>query len=102
MRRDENGKVMTHKALNTLLQAAGSITMKVAMCILYNDNKRMGLKANQVIFYHDEFQFTCAWDDVEKLRFNIDNCVRKAGIHLKMECPLASDSMLGPNWFATH
>ncbi len=102
MRRDESGKVAVHKALNTLLQAAGSITMKVAMCILYNDNRKSGISANQVIFYHDEFQFTCPWKDVEKLRFNIDNCVRKAGLHLKMECPLASDSMVGACWLHTH
>lgn len=52
MRRDENGKVMTHKALNTMLQAAGSITMKVAMCILDGDIKKQSIDCHQVIFMH--------------------------------------------------
>lgn len=50
----------------------------------------------------DEFQFSCQWEHVPQLRKNIDACVAKAGEFLKMDCPLASDSMLGPNWYATH
>lgn len=103
MRRDPNtGEVMTHKALNTMLQAAGSIVMKYAMCFLDNWNKRDNLKCHQVIMMHDEFQFSCPWDEVEQLRTNIDGCVKKAGEHLRMECPLSSDSMMGANWYGTH
>lgn len=103
MRRDANtGEVMTHKALNTMLQAAGSIVMKYACVFLHNWNKRDGLKAHQVIFYHDEFQFTCPWEEVPQLRANIDGCVKKAGEHLNMECPLSSDSMMGATWYDTH
>ncbi|MGL4353207.1 MAG: DNA polymerase [Aeromonas popoffii] len=103
MRRDANtGEVMTHKALNTMLQAAGSIVMKYACVFLHNWNKRDGLSAHQVIFYHDEFQFTCPHHEVVQLRTNIDGCVKKAGEHLKMECPLASDSMMGATWYDTH
>lgn len=103
MRTDPNtGEVMTHKALNTMLQAAGSIVMKYAMCFLDNWNKRDKLGCHQVIMMHDEFQFTCPWAQVPRLRENIDACVAKAGEFLKMECPLASDSMLGANWYGTH
>lgn len=102
MRRDSNGNVMAHKALNTLLQAAGSITMKVAMCFLHGWNDRDNLDANQVIMMHDEFQFTVKWEDVDQLRKNIDSCVARAGVYLNMECPLASDSMLGGSWLDTH
>lgn len=103
MRRDPNsGEVMTHKALNTMLQSAGSIVMKIADCYLISWVKRDKLFANQVIMMHDEFQFTCATQHVAKLRELIDSCVRKAGESLNMECPLASDSMLGASWFHTH
>ncbi|MGL5566864.1 MAG: DNA polymerase [Plesiomonas sp.] len=103
MRRDEStGEVMTHKALNTMLQAAGSIVMKYAGCFLDNWNKRDKLHCHQVIMMHDEYQFSCKWEDVPHLRANIDNCVAKAGEFLSMECPLASDSMLGANWYHTH
>lgn len=102
MRKEEDGKVSVRRALNTLLQAAGSIVMKYGMCFLHNWVKRDGLQAHQVIFYHDEFQWTCAWGDVDRLRHHIDNCIRKAGEFLKMECPLASDSMVGSSWYKTH
>ena len=103
MRRDPNtGEVMTHKALNTMLQAAGSIVMKYACVFLDNWIKKDNMKAHQVIFYHDEFQFTCPWDEVPLLRKHIDNCVRRAGEYLKMDCPLSSDSMMGANWYDTH
>ena len=102
MRRDSDGNVMTHKALNTLLQAAGSITMKVAMCFLHDKIRVLKIECNQVIMMHDEFQFSCKWEEVARLRKEIDSCVARAGIYLKMECPLASDSMLGANWLDTH
>lgn len=50
----------------------------------------------------DEFQFTVKWEDVDQLRKNIDSCVARAGVYLNMECPLASDSMLGGSWLDTH
>ena len=102
MRTEDNGKVATRKALNTLLQAAGSIVMKYGMCFLENWVKRDLLRCKQVIFYHDEFQYTCHREDVEKLQNLIDNCIRVAGEFLKMECPLASDSMKGSSWLRTH
>ena len=111
MRRDPTGKVLTHKALNTLLQAAGSIVMKYAMVVLHKDLKLSGADAKQVIFMHDEYQFTCKVEDVDKLRACIDVCVRKAGEiasdenygwGLDMHCVLASDSMVGFSWVHTH
>ncbi|MFW3388057.1 UNVERIFIED_CONTAM: DNA polymerase, partial [Kocuria sp. CPCC 205274] len=102
MRLDDNGEPMTHKALNTMLQAAGSIVMKYAGCFLDSWNKRDKLDCHQVIMMHDEYQFTCRWEHVPQLRKNIDNCVRKAGEYLKMECPLASDSIVGASWLHTH
>ncbi|WPH64849.1 DNA polymerase [Vibrio phage vB_VpaP_SJSY21] len=52
--------------------------------------------------WKDEFQFTCVAWDVDKLQYNIDNCIRVAGEYFEMECPLASDSMIGRNWYHTH
>ena len=103
MRRDPfSGEVMTHKALNTMLQSAGSIVMKIADCYLTGWIAKSGLEAYQVIMMHDEFQFSCKWEDVPTLRSYIDACVKKAGESLNMECPLASDSMLGGSWLHTH
>ncbi|MCS5737141.1 DNA polymerase, partial [Herbiconiux daphne] len=69
LRKDESGKLMTHKALNLLLQAAGSIVMKRACRILIVQVEEEKLNCHQVIFYHDEFQFTCRTTDVDRLRY---------------------------------
>lgn len=53
MRRDPfTGQVMAHKALNTMLQAAGSIVMKYAGCFLARWNYRDSLDVHQVIMMH--------------------------------------------------
>jgi hypothetical protein len=103
MRRDpETGAVQTHKALNVLLQAAGSIVMKMSNGILINKIHDKSLGAYQVIMMHDEFQFSCKARDVSELSNIINDCVKDAGIYYEMECPLASDCLVGADWFHTH
>jgi hypothetical protein len=103
MRRDpETGNVQTHKALNVLLQAAGSIVMKRSNAILINNISDEMLNARQVIMMHDEYQFSVSANDYKVLMQHIETAVRDAGIYYDMECPLASDSMVGANWYHTH
>lgn len=102
MRRDGSGDVMTHKALNTLLQGAGAIVMKYAMVILDDGVKALNLRAHKVLDMHDEGQWECHPEDVAKLRHLMDNCVRLAGEQLNMKCPLASESKEGYSWYDTH
>lgn len=52
MRRDATGKVMTHKALNTLLQSAGAIVMKYSMLFLNKWIERDGVRCAKVIDMH--------------------------------------------------
>lgn len=102
MRKNEFGDVMVHKALNTLLQAAGAVVMKYAMVLLDEQVKSAGLRAWKVVDMHDEGQWECHPEDVPALRKLMDECVRKAGEYLKLNCPLASDSVYGANWYDTH
>lgn len=102
MRKDEYGVPQTHKALNTLLQAGGSIVVKKATLILDEKKTALALKAHQVIHMHDEAQFTSERECVPTLRSIMEGCVKEAGEHFNMECPLASDSMMGSNWSHTH
>ena len=102
MRRNEDGEVMAHKALNTLLQAAGAIVMKWAMVYLDQAVKHHKLRAWKVIDMHDEGQWECHPSDVDKLKQLMSECVRKAGEHLGLNCPLASDAVHGANWYETH
>lgn len=102
MRRDERGKPMLHKALNTYLQGAGAIVMKYAMVILDDWVKQKGLRAYKVIDMHDEGQWICHPDDVKDLEFLMLNCVSSAGVYLKLNVPLASEVKIGSNWSHTH
>lgn len=102
LRKDDKGRPMLHKALNLLLQAAGSITMKYAAVILQEAIDEEGLDAQQLIHYHDEAQFQCNPKDVKRLRELMEISVMKAGELLGMNCPLASDSIAGRSWKYTH
>ena len=102
MRRDATGKVMVHKALNTLLQCAGAVVMKYAMMFLNKWIERDGVRCAKVIDMHDEGQFSVNRNDVQKLKEHTELCVKKAGEYLNMECPLASDCQIGLNWMHTH
>lgn len=102
MRRSEDGSVAVHKALNTLLQAAGAVVMKYAMINLEEKVKSAGLRAWKVLDIHDEGQWECHPDDLQKLRGFMETCVKEAGEHLGLNCPLASDSQMGRSWYDTH
>lgn len=102
LRRGEDGKYQTHKALNVLLQGAGAIVMKWAMARLHEQVKKAGLRAIKVLDIHDEGQWTCHPDDVTKLREFMESCVKWAGEKLQMKIPLASDSIVGSSWVETH
>lgn len=102
MRKNEDGEVATNKALNTLIQSGGAIAMKYAMVWLESEIKRLGLRAYPVIWMHDEQQYECHPDDVDKLQTLMVNCLRVAGEQLNMNCPLASESKAGRHWYDTH
>ena len=102
MRRSEDGQVAVHKALNTLLQAAGAIIMKYAMIDLAEAVKKAGLRAWKVLDIHDEGQWECHPEDVPELTRLMGECVRNAGIKLGCNCPLASDAAIGASWYDTH
>lgn len=102
LRRGEDGKYQTHKTLNVLLQGAGAIVMKYAMSYLDTRVRKLKLRAFKVLDVHDEGQWSCHPDDVSALRKEMEFCVQWAGEYLKMNCPLASDSIVGLSWVDTH
>ena len=104
MRRGYDGEVQTHKALNTLLQSAGAIVMKYGMIFLDHWVREAKLEARQVLWMHDEVQWSVLNKRAHLERFVhfANNYVRVAGEYLNMNIPLASDAMVGSNWYATH
>jgi hypothetical protein len=102
MRRGFDGEVQLHKALNTQLQTAGAVVMKYGMIFLDHWVSEAKLRARQVIWSHDEVQWSVHRSDADPFKHYANNYVRVSGEFLKLNIPLASDAMIGRNWYDTH
>ncbi|WP_287248892.1 DNA polymerase [Mesorhizobium sp.] len=95
-----------HAALNTLLQSAGAIIMKVALVILDADLQAAGLVPGVDYEFaanvHDEWQIDVLPQHVELVKRLAEDSIRKAGEDLEFKCPLAGNADAGSNWKETH
>lgn len=95
-----------HSALNTLLQSAGAIAVKLATIIYYDKLIAMGLK-NGVDFMlvahvHDEAQTLVKKGLEQVVGQAAVEAMREAGEALGFECPLDGEFKFGANWAETH
>jgi DNA polymerase I-like protein with 3'-5' exonuclease and polymerase domains len=100
MMRKQDGAVMQHKALNTLLQCAGAVIMKKSIVIL--DHSAKDLDAMKVIDMHDEGQADVSPTDAELYAELAVLSIREAGKHFKLNIPLDAEAKIGSNWAETH
>ena len=102
-----------YKGLNVLLQSAGAIVMKAALCILYKDcvdkgwiNDRYYLDPENKLFFvlniHDEYQAEVEPEIDEEYKVMAVNAIKKAGEFFKLNCPLDGEAKEGENWYETH
>ena len=95
-----------YKGLNVLLQSAGAIVMKKALCILADDIEAKGWKINEdvafVLNVHDEYQAEVKPELVEEYKVMAVEAIKKAGEYFKMRCPLDGEAKEGLNWYDTH
>jgi DNA polymerase-1 len=95
-----------HAALNTLLQSAGAIIMKVALVILDKDLQAAGLVPGVDYEFcaniHDEWQIDVRPQHVDLVKRLAADSIRKAGEELEFKCPLAGNADSGSNWKETH
>lgn len=95
-----------HAALNTLLQSAGAVQMKKALCILDDNLQALGyvpgIHYEFVANVHDEWQIECDEDIAETVGRCAVEAIRLAGEHFKFRCPLAGAYDIGNNWAETH
>jgi DNA polymerase I-like protein with 3'-5' exonuclease and polymerase domains len=89
-----------HSALNTKLQGAGAIVMKVALIIL--NEKLKGLDASFVANVHDEWQIEAHQDIADKVGNLGVKSIEEAGNYLGLKCPLTGEYNVGNNWAETH
>ena len=91
-----------HAALNSLLQGAGAIVMKKALCIFYDKIKANKWPVKLVANVHDEFQFECPKEIAEDAGKAARMSIIEAGEFYKLRCPLDGEYKIGRNWRETH
>jgi DNA polymerase I-like protein with 3'-5' exonuclease and polymerase domains len=105
----DGGKIKVrhrHAALNTLLQSAGAIIMKMALVVLDKDLQALGLVPSVDYEFcanvHDEWQIDVLPQHVELVMKTAEEAIKKAGDELTFACPLAGNADRGANWKDTH
>jgi len=91
-----------HAALNTLLQSAGAIVMKKALCLLDEYAQLHKIDYKFIGNIHDEIQTEVAEKDAERFGRLATACIEAAGNHYKLNCPLAGEYQIGSDWSETH
>jgi DNA polymerase I-like protein with 3'-5' exonuclease and polymerase domains len=91
-----------HAALNSLLQGAGAIVMKKALCILNETIVKNNWDAKFVANVHDEFQIECKADIADLVGQAGKQAIIEAGLAYNLRCPLDGEYKVGRNWRETH
>lgn len=91
-----------HAALNSLLQGAGAIVMKKALCILSDTINSNKWDAKFVANVHDEFQIECKADIADLVGQAGKQAIIDAGLAYNLRCPLDGEYKVGRNWRETH
>lgn len=89
-----------HAALNTLLQSGGAVVMKKALVLFEEASASTPHKL--VANIHDEIQMETQPETAEELGKLCADCIRLAGEHFKLRCPLSGSYGIGPTWAHTH
>lgn len=91
-----------HAALNTLLQNAGAVSVKLAT-VKFRDNMiAAGIEFNPCLHIHDEWEVYTKDQDAERTKEIAIQSIRQAGEELNFKCPLTGESRSGQNWYEVH
>jgi len=104
MRNDSRGNIDRKKAVNTLLQSAGSIVMKKSCVKLWKEVERQGIQAHKVLDMHDEGQSEVKdnQENIERYCITSVNSIIDAGKHFNLNIPLDAEYKIGRNMAETH
>ncbi len=92
-----------HAALNTLLQSAGSIVVKLATIYAWQAIREKRIAARQVLHMHDEAQYEgLTKADALAAGEAFVAGVTKAGLFYKVRAPLTGECKVGRHWAACH
>ena len=102
MRRDSDGRIMKHKAMNYLFQSGGGIAMKVVLCFIDKKVKEEGLDVTFVGNIHDEVQSEVAEHHIMGYTRCVEWAFDQTTEFLGLRCPLAGEVKSGDTWAETH
>ena len=91
-----------HAALNTLLQGAGAIVMKKALCLLSDRLNVTNTPHKFVANIHDEWQIEVSECRANKVGQLAVRSIVEAGEFYNLRCPLDGEFKIGRNWSETH
>lgn len=95
-----------HSALNTLLQSAGALVMKMATVLLhralYHERGYSSDIIQMVAHVHDEMQLLVKEGYQEEVGVLAVECIKRAGEHFRLRCPLDGAWRAGGSWKETH
>jgi DNA polymerase I-like protein with 3'-5' exonuclease and polymerase domains len=95
-----------HAALNTLLQSAGAIVMKLALILAERAFVERGLVIGRDLAFvanvHDEFQIEAREEIAGEVGEIAADAIRRAGECFGFRCPLAGSADTGRTWADTH
>lgn len=95
-----------HAALNTLLQSAGAMTCKLWMVLTHEKLAARGLihgvHFKQVLWVHDELQFSHLPGLHEVIKECAYEAIKEAGVMLGLRGEYRADAKLGHNWAECH
>ena len=95
-----------HSALNTLLQSAGAIAVKLATNLFYKDVSTHGYVLGDeyalVGHIHDELQVMTKENLTDEIGNALVSAMQRAGVELGFKCDLDGSFKVGNNWAETH
>lgn len=95
-----------HAALNTLLQSAGAQTCKLWMMLVHQKLEALGLVSGvdfkQVLWVHDELQFTHRPGLGDTIKRVAEEAMVEAGVELGLRGRYRTDGKTGRNWAECH
>lgn len=95
-----------HAALNSLLQNAGAVPMKLAPVLLYQRLSTEGLQWGKdwamVAHVHDEMQLTCRPELADHIKATAVWSIEEAGRQIGFNIPLRGSAAHGSSWKETH
>lgn len=86
-------------AVNAPIQGTAADVIKLAMIAIDKRLRTEGFKARMILQVHDELNFSCPVDELDRLRAMVIQEMEQA---YKMRVPLVADCGNGDNWLEAH